>query len=243
MTVPSRIRSGSTSLGALRPSSAGNQEVDTSTGLGEPALILTYSWDRLIVDPVPGPRSPADFIGLRQLTPHVWAVPGNATLKPPHASTLPRLAAELPHAFALIDPHAGAAGITRQLNELIAHFTPESIDLLDVGGDILAHGDEPTLRSPLADALTLAACARAAKAAVRLLVAGPGLDGEVPADVLGPRLGPLLTTLTPAHARARRDHQLRTPLAPFRSCSSPGRHRPRRPRPMRGTRRRAPRPP
>ncbi|MEV8017275.1 DUF1152 domain-containing protein [Streptomyces sp. NPDC086554] len=165
-----------------------------------PALILTYSWDRLIVDPVPGPRSPADFIGLRQLTPHVWAVPGNATLKPPHAATLPRLAAELPHTFALIDPYARATGITRQLNELIAHFTPGTIDLLDVGGDILAHGDEPTLRSPLADALTLAACTRA-EAPVRLLVAGPGLDGELPADVLRPSLGPLLTTLTPAHAK------------------------------------------
>ncbi|MEU5999633.1 DUF1152 domain-containing protein [Streptomyces sp. NPDC047197] len=168
---------------------------------GGPALILTYSWDRLIVDPVPGPRSPADFTGLRQLTPHVWAVPGTATLKPPHAATLPRLAAEIPHTFALIDPYAGAAGITRQLNELINHFAPETIDLLDVGGDILAHGDEPTLRSPLADALTLAACART-EAPVRLLVAGPGLDGELPADVLRPHLGPLLTTFTPEHTQA-----------------------------------------
>ncbi|MFD4477573.1 DUF1152 domain-containing protein [Streptomyces sp. NPDC058471] len=168
---------------------------------GEPALILTYSWDRLIIDPVPGPRSPADFTGLRQLTPHVWAVPGTATPKPPHASTLPRLAAELPHTFALIDPYAGATGIARQLSELITHFTPETIDLLDVGGDILAHGDEPTLRSPLADALILAACART-QAPVRLLVAGPGLDGELPTDVLRPRLGPLLTTLTHEHAQA-----------------------------------------
>ncbi|TGA95457.1 DUF1152 domain-containing protein [Streptomyces sp. MZ04] len=165
-----------------------------------PALILTYSWDRLIVDPVPGPRSPADFIGLRQLTPHVWAVPGNATLKPPHASMLPRLAAELSHTFALIDPYAGATGITHQLTELITRFAPESIDLLDVGGDILAHGDEPTLRSPLADALTLAACVRA-EAPVRLLVAGPGLDGELPADLLRPRLGPRIATFTPEHTQ------------------------------------------
>ncbi|MFE0173807.1 DUF1152 domain-containing protein [Streptomyces sp. NPDC059002] len=170
---------------------------------GEPALILTYSWDRLLVDPVPGPRSPADFIGLRQLTEHVWAVPGSATLKPPCAATLPRLAAELPHTFALIDPYAGTRGITRQLNELTAHFAPETIDLLDVGGDILAHGDEPTLRSPLADALTLAACTRAmASTQMRLLVAGPGLDGELPPDILHDRLGPLVTKLTREHSQA-----------------------------------------
>lgn len=168
----------------------------------EPALILTYSWDRLIIDPVPGPRAPSDFTGLHQLTPHVWTVPGTATPKPPHAATLPRLAAELPHTFALIDPYAGVTGITRQLNELAAHFTPETIDLLDVGGDILAHGDEPTLRSPLADALTLAACTRAqANTDIRLLVAGPGLDGELPAATLRPRLGPLITTFTPTDAQ------------------------------------------
>ncbi|WP_229926074.1 DUF1152 domain-containing protein [Streptomyces longispororuber] len=169
----------------------------------EPALILTYSWDRLIVDPVPGPRAPADFTALRQLTPHVWAVPGEVTLEPPHKATLPRLAAELPHVFALIDPYAGATGITRQLDELTTHFTPQTIDLLDVGGDILAHGDEPTLRSPLADALTLAACTRAKAAPIiRLLVAGPGLDGELPADTLRPRLGPLIATFTPDDVRS-----------------------------------------
>ncbi|QCX78654.1 hypothetical protein C9F11_25210 [Streptomyces sp. YIM 121038] len=169
----------------------------------EPALVLTYSWDRLIIDPVPGPRAPSDFTGLRQLAPHVRAVPGAATLKPPYGATLPRLAAELPHTFALIDPYAGAEGIARQLDELTIHFTPQTIDLLDVGGDILAHGDEPTLRSPLADALTLAACARARAAArIRLLVAGPGLDGELPADVLRPRLGPLISTFTPEHTQA-----------------------------------------
>jgi len=167
------------------------------------ALILTYSWDRLLVDPVPGPGSPADFLGLRRLTPHVRAVPGDATLKPPHAATLPRLAAELPHTLALIDPYAGAVGITRQLDELTARFAPDSIDLLDVGGDILAHGDEPTLRSPMADALTLAACTRAtARTDIRLLVAGPGLDGELPADTLRDRLGPLITTFRPEHTRA-----------------------------------------
>ncbi|WP_241844784.1 DUF1152 domain-containing protein [Streptomyces silvensis] len=166
-----------------------------------PALILTYSWDRLLIDPAPGPRSSADFVGLRELTPHVRAVPGTAALKSSHAATLPRLAAELPHTFALIDPYAGATGVTTQMDALTRHFAPESIDLLDVGGDILAHGDEPTLRSPLADALTLAACARAESGRrVRLLVAGPGLDGELPADTLRTRLGARVATFTPADA-------------------------------------------
>jgi hypothetical protein len=163
-----------------------------------PAVILTYAWDRLLIDPVPGPRGPGNFTGLHPLTRSVQAVPADAKPIAPAGSTLPRLAAELPHTFALIDPHHGAEGITRQLEELTEHLAPESIDLLAVGGDILAKGDEPTLRSQLADALTLAACCQV-NAPVRLLVAGPGLDGEVPAEDLHDRMGASFLTLTAEH--------------------------------------------
>ncbi|MFI1739609.1 DUF1152 domain-containing protein [Streptomyces sioyaensis] len=163
-----------------------------------PAVVLTYAWDRLLVDPVPGPRGPANFTGLRPLTRSVRTVPADATPIAPAGSTLPRLAAELPQTFALTDPHHGAEGIIRQLEELVQHLEPDTVDLLDVGGDILARGDEPTLRSPLADALTLAACCEL-NYPVRLLVAGPGLDGELPADTLRDRLGPAALTLTAEH--------------------------------------------
>ncbi|MFE5008116.1 DUF1152 domain-containing protein [Streptomyces sp. NPDC056696] len=167
-------------------------------GSGDPAVILTYAWDRLLIDPVPGPRGPANFTGLRPLTRSVWSVPGDAKPVSPSGSTLPRLAAGLPNTIALIDPEHGAEGVTHQLEELIAHLAPESLDLLDVGGDILAKGDEPTLRSPLADALTLAACCQV-NTPVRLLVAGPGLDGEIPAEDLHDRVGPAVLHLTAEH--------------------------------------------
>jgi hypothetical protein len=163
----------------------------------ERAVILTYAWDRLLIDPVPGPRGPANFTGLHRLTPSVFTVPADARPIAPAGSTLPRLAAELPHTFALIDPHHGARGMARRLEELIAELSPESVDVLDVGGDILARGDEPTLKSPLGDALTLAACAQV-NAGMRLLIAGPGLDGELPAADLRDRLGPRVHTLTAA---------------------------------------------
>ncbi|WP_432175503.1 DUF1152 domain-containing protein [Streptomyces sp. Tue6028] len=164
-------------------------------GDGDRTVILTYAWDRLLSDAVPGPRGPDRFTGLERLTPAVRTVPGGARPIAPAGSTLPRLAAALPQTFALIDPDHGAEGITRQVEELISHLAPDSIDLLDVGGDILARGDEPTLQSPLADALTLAACSQV-NASVRLLVAGPGLDGELPPDELRGLLGPVVHTFT-----------------------------------------------
>lgn len=174
--------------------------LDAALHEGEPPVtVLTYAWDRLLPDPVPGPKGPADFTGLRPLTRGVRTVPADAAPIAPARSTLPGLAAALPQTFALTDPHHGVEGIIRQLEELVRHMEPDTVDLLDVGGDILARGDEPTLRSPLADALTLAACCEL-NHPVRLLVAGPGLDGELPADALRDRLGPVALTLTPEHA-------------------------------------------
>ncbi|MFZ4188184.1 DUF1152 domain-containing protein [Streptomyces pseudogriseolus] len=159
------------------------------------AVILTYAWDRLLIDPLPGPRGADSFTGLEPVTQSVWSVPAEAQPIAPAGSTLPRLAAELPHTLALLDPYHGAEGITRQLEELVSHLAPASIDLLDVGGDILAQGDEPTLKSPLADALTLAACCQV-NAPIRLLVAGPGLDGEISPDDLRPLFGTSVHTFT-----------------------------------------------
>jgi hypothetical protein len=34
-------------------------------GLAEPSAVMTYSWDRLMIDPLPGPRVAKDFTGLR----------------------------------------------------------------------------------------------------------------------------------------------------------------------------------
>lgn len=71
-----------------------------------------------------------------------------------------------------------------------------------MGGDVLARGDEPGLRSPLADALALAACTRLHTPA-RLLVAGPGLDGELTeADVLARCHPEAVVALTAGHVGA-----------------------------------------
>ncbi|MFI0943842.1 DUF1152 domain-containing protein [Streptomyces sp. NPDC021020] len=166
-------------------------------GEREPAVVLTYAWERLIVDPVPGPRKAGDFAGLRRFTGSVYAVGPGSRAVAPAGSTLPRLAAELPHTFALLEPHHGVDGMVRQIREVVGAVSAEGVDVVDVGGDILARGDEVGLRSPLGDALVLAACARL-DVDVRLLVAGAGLDGEIPAEDLRHRLGAAVHTLTAA---------------------------------------------
>jgi len=79
-----------------------------------------------------------------------------------------------------------------EITELLQVYEADSINVIDVGGDAVANADEPGLRSPLADGLALSAC-DGVPVPVTVLVAGPGLDGEVEeADVLAtPGLSPV----------------------------------------------------
>jgi hypothetical protein len=152
--------------------------VHRALGHSEPAVIATYAWDRLWIDPLPGPRRPADFRGLRALGQHNYAIGRDTEPAPPSRSTLPRLAGALQDYLVLLDPHGGARGMRAQLRELAEIFRPDAIAVLDVGGDVLARGDEVGLLSPLADALALAATAEL-DVEVDVVVAGPALDGEL----------------------------------------------------------------
>jgi hypothetical protein len=143
-----------------------------------PATILTYAWDRLAIDPLPGPRSISDFDQLRPLDGDNFAITADTKPRPPSGSTLTRLAGELRDTLVLLDPAGGAVGLRQQVAALVASEGADSVAIVDVGGDAIARGDEPGLRSPLADALALAACTGLA-VPVNVLVAGPGLDGEL----------------------------------------------------------------
>ncbi|MEV4317814.1 DUF1152 domain-containing protein [Actinocrispum sp. NPDC049592] len=146
---------------------------------GETANIATYAWDRLIIDPLPGPRSAADFDNLTEHAPNVWQITPETTPKPPAGSTLPRLSGELNARLFLLDPHGGAIGMAEQLNSITRFVGVPRLVLVDVGGDLIARGTESDLRSPIADALALAACALTLLPC-DIVVAGPGVDGELP---------------------------------------------------------------
>jgi hypothetical protein len=55
----------------------------------------------------------------------------------------------------LVDPNPGPRALAGALDDAAAQLGCGRIVLLDVGGDVLAHGDEPGLASPLADAVLL----------------------------------------------------------------------------------------
>ncbi|WP_369386685.1 DUF1152 domain-containing protein [Streptomyces sp. CG1] len=167
-----------------------------SLGCDTDAVVLTYAWERLTVDPLPGPLAPHDFAGLDRDTLPVPLVTAGSKPVRPRGSTLPRLAGDLPTRLALLDPYAGVEGLADQIGRTARALGADHISVVDMGGDILAHGDEPTLVSPLPDALVLASC-HLAGVPTTVHVAGPGLDGEIPEATLLTRVAGDGTTLGP----------------------------------------------
>jgi hypothetical protein len=185
---------------------------------GDRPAIATYSWDRLLIDPLPGPRDPSAFAGLERVGEHNYRITPATTMRAPAGSTLPRLAAELDADLYLLDPRGGAEGLARQLAELTRALGSEQVTLVDVGGDILAHGNESTLRSPLADSLVLAATA--ALGNVDALLTGAGIDGELPESLVRERYDQLGAQLV--HRLSSNDVQAYRPLFDWHPSEATG---------------------
>lgn len=150
-----------------------------------PPLIATYAWERPEVDPTARPLGRRDFTGLTREAGATAFTPATRA-RPPAGSTMPGLARDLPARLLLLDPARGLTSLSRQI-EAMAEAAGGRIRVIDVGGDVLTHGDEPTLRSPFGDALTLAAC-RLTGVPTTVYVAGLGLDGEIDEQLLLERL-------------------------------------------------------
>lgn len=142
------------------------------------ALISTCAWERLRIDPVPGPRPRRGFVGLGQVGGEATELLPTSDTTPPGRSVLPRLASEPQLRLFLHDLQLGAVGLRDQLRRLADALGAEQLVIVDVGGDVVARGAEPNLMSPLADSLTLAA-AVAVGPPTTVAVIGPGVDAEL----------------------------------------------------------------
>ncbi len=154
--------------------------------LGTPFVLGGVAWERMPIDPRPGPRPVSEIAGGRPLGElAVLADPETAT-----ADGIPfseaRVAGHLGVATVLVDVTAGAIGAAEAIADARRELGCDLCVLVDVGGDALAIGDEPGLASPLCDAVMIAAGLRAAgELPAQLVVLGPGCDGELePAEVL-----------------------------------------------------------
>jgi len=156
---------------------------------GAEPIVGGVTWERRVIDPDPGPRSEAEIEGARRLAPAVMAARPETRVRASGVRFAEaRMAEFLGEDTVLVDVTRGPSEIAAGLAEAVAGIGCDLVVFVDVGGDALAHGDEPGLASPLCDALMLAAARRlAANGGPPVLgaVFGVGCDGELtPAEVL-----------------------------------------------------------
>lgn len=163
---------------------------DLAARFGASAVVGGLTWERSVVDPQPGPRRLEELAHVERLNDAV-ALAGPDTSGPGgFRFAESHLAGVLGERTVLVDPHPGPAGVAAGLDDACARLGCDLIALVDVGGDVLAHGHEPGLGSPLADSLLLAAAGHL-RTPVTAAVWGAACDGELTIDEVLERLAEL----------------------------------------------------
>jgi hypothetical protein len=148
-------------------------------------------WERRPIDPVPGPRSAAEIEGADELAAGVLlAHPRTRVRESRVLFAESHMAGFLGEDTVLVDVHTGPEAIAAGLAQAAARLDADLIVFADVGGDVLAHGHEPGLGSPLCDAVMLAAAVRLEREGHEVLGAifGLGCDGELTLAEVSARL-------------------------------------------------------
>lgn len=145
-------------------------------------LVGGLTWERRPIDPVPGPRRADEITGGWELAPGILLAGPRTRVRDREVYFAEsRMAGFLSRPTVLIDIHDGAAAVADGLGRAATALNRDLVVFVDVGGDVLAQGDEPGLRSPLCDALMLAAAGRLAAdgRSVLLGIFGAGCDSEL----------------------------------------------------------------
>jgi hypothetical protein len=156
---------------------------DLLDGLRTEFVLGGVAWERSPIDPRPGPRSLDEIRGGRPCGSAAVLTEGSTTTLDGVEFSESRMATHLGRPVLLLDITGGPQALATGLAEAAAELDCDTIVLLDVGGDVLAHGHEAGLASPLCDAIVLAAGLFLAKSnEVIAAVYGPGCDGELTPD-------------------------------------------------------------
>ena len=156
---------------------------------GAEPLVGGVSWERRPIDPQPGPRAEAEIEGARRIAPGVLGASAGTRVRDSGVIFAEsRMAELLGEETVLVDATLGPSALADGLAAATESLGVDLLVFVDVGGDALAHGDEPGLASPLCDALLLASAARLAEREAPPVLGGIfgiGCDGELtPPEVL-----------------------------------------------------------
>lgn len=139
------------------------------------------SWERSVIDPLPGPRSLSEVQDVRILHTYTWLANRNSRTLTGVPFAESKMAAVYGWEVLLVDINGGVKGVVEGLEVALKELKVDLLVGVDVGGDSLAQGRESGLRSPLADSIMLAAYAEFEQRGQPTLwgIFGFGSDGEL----------------------------------------------------------------
>ncbi|MFQ6050315.1 MAG: DUF1152 domain-containing protein [Candidatus Hydrothermarchaeota archaeon] len=144
--------------------------------LGVDVVLGGLSWERISVDPLPGPRRIEEIENCERIGKYAALV--NEETKTNYGVRFSEsiLCEFLDNEIVLIDINHGVKGTVKAIEDLLNYFNCELVVGIDVGGDVLATGKE-NVKSPLADAISLSALCKFEKSVAGAF--GLGCDGEL----------------------------------------------------------------
>ncbi|MDM7275544.1 MAG: DUF1152 domain-containing protein [Thermoprotei archaeon] len=150
-------------------------------GLGGKPVLGNVVWERLVLDPFPGPIPLEQLVNAEILGRSIAIVDSNTyvdrygyTLKPQIVTASEVLGEKT----VFFDISKGEEGLLEALDTTMDKLGVEAIVGVDVGGDAIAVGCEEDLWSPLTDAISVSALHRSRVPSIITILA-PGADGEM----------------------------------------------------------------
>lgn len=157
---------------------------------GVESYISAAPWERMAVDPVPGPIKFSEIENPSHIGDYFIAV-DESSYAIREGEKIIFQAVNVSKACStqvyLCDMNMGVEGLTKCFRELSDYLGIDIIIGLDVGGDILADGYEESLWSPLADQLSLSSLYKVIDmegVPTEIALASPGADGELDRDYI-----------------------------------------------------------
>jgi hypothetical protein len=147
---------------------------------GVECLFGGLPWERSVFDPVPGPRTFEETKNVRKLNDVVWYANKDSVTNTGVRFAESGFSEVYGQETLLIGINSGPKAIARGILDAARKLGADLVIGIDVGGDVVAQGNEPGLMSPLADSIMTAAFARL-EAEIPSIIGlfGFGSDGEL----------------------------------------------------------------
>lgn len=152
-------------------------------GHGLDVVLGGITWEPVPTDTRPGPRSFEEIENIERVSETVALAGGETRTTDGLEFTETSVARHYDARTALIDISHGVDAVRRGIDEAARQLNFDLVVGVDAGGDVLAKGDEPGVRSPVTDGIGLVALEDLDTAAC-LGVFGYGSDGELTLEEL-----------------------------------------------------------